>query len=261
MTLGKPGSPVARALSKVTGATADGEQQAGTPVATATPSGQVSVTGAGAPPAPAAPTVPAPAAPASRNGSTPTAFPTAPVGTPPPAAPTPRAAAGPAGAAGVAGSAAGAAAYGSSAPYGTPTPAATQAATQAQPRPAAHPPAPTGRRVRLTVARVDPWSVMKISFLVSVAIGIAFVVMVAVLWLILDGMGVFSSLNRTIADIQGSTSNFDLMDYIDAHFEWVKAFGAIMLSEPEDVRDVGVRHYRAEDLEGHRWMFSQDLPS
>jgi transmembrane protein DUF3566 len=80
------------------------------------------------------------------------------------------------------------------------------------PRPAA--PAPSGRRVRLTVARVDPWSVMKISFLVSVAIGIAFVVMVAVLWLILDGMGVFSSLNRTIADIQGTSNDFDLMDYI-----------------------------------------------
>jgi hypothetical protein len=93
--------------------------------------------------------------------------------------------------------------------------AAQQTATKktaTPPRPAA--PAPSGRRVRLTVARVDPWSVMKISFLVSVAIGIAFVVMVAVLWLILDGMGVFSSLNRTIADIQGTTSDFDLMDYI-----------------------------------------------
>jgi len=25
--------------------------------------------------------------------------------------------------------------------------------------------------------------------------------------------------------------------------------------------DVGVRHYRVEDPEGQRWMFSQDLPS
>jgi hypothetical protein len=61
---------------------------------------------------------------------------------------------------------------------------------------------------------VDPWSVMKISFLVSVAIGIAFVVMVAILWLILDGMGVYSSLNRTIGDINGTTGTFNLMDYI-----------------------------------------------
>jgi Transmembrane domain of unknown function (DUF3566) len=92
--------------------------------------------------------------------------------------------------------------------------AAQGAARKAAAPPRQAPPAPSGRRVRLTVARVDPWSVMKISFLVSVAIGIAFVVMVAVLWLILDGMGVFSSLNRTIADIQGTSNDFDLMDYI-----------------------------------------------
>jgi len=48
---------------------------------------------------------------------------------------------------------------------------------------------------------------------------------------------------------------------VDAHFEQAKAGGATILSEPEDVPDVGVRHYRAEDPEGHRWMFSQDLPS
>jgi hypothetical protein len=86
--------------------------------------------------------------------------------------------------------------------------------TATQTRPAQQPAASAGRRVRLTVSRVDPWSVMKISFLISVAIGIALVVMVAVLWLILDGMGVFTSVNRTISDVAGSTSTFDLMDYI-----------------------------------------------
>ena len=39
------------------------------------------------------------------------------------------------------------------------------------------------------------------------------------------------------------------------------AAAATILSEPEDVPDVGVRQYRAEDPESHRWMFSQDLPS
>jgi hypothetical protein len=111
-----------------------------------------------------------------------------------------------------AGATAGAAAAGA-APGAAPTAAgATAKKPAAAPRPA--PPAAPARRVRLTVARVDPWSVMKMSFLVSVAIGIAFVVMVAVLWLILDGMGVFSSLNRTIADIQGTNNDFNLMDYI-----------------------------------------------
>lgn len=51
------------------------------------------------------------------------------------------------------------------------------------------------------------------------------------------------------------------VDDVDAHFERSKAAGATLLSEPEDVPEAGVRHYRAEDPEGHRWMFSQDLPS
>jgi uncharacterized glyoxalase superfamily protein PhnB len=46
---------------------------------------------------------------------------------------------------------------------------------------------------------------------------------------------------------------------VDAHFTRAKEAGATILSEPEDVPDVGVRHYRVEDPEGHRWMFSQDL--
>jgi PhnB protein len=48
------------------------------------------------------------------------------------------------------------------------------------------------------------------------------------------------------------------VDDVDAHFERAKRAGATILSEPEDT-DVGVRHYRAEDIEGHRWMFSQPI--
>jgi uncharacterized glyoxalase superfamily protein PhnB len=46
---------------------------------------------------------------------------------------------------------------------------------------------------------------------------------------------------------------------VDAHFAHAKEAGATILSEPEDVPEFSVRHYRAEDPEGHRWMFSQDL--
>jgi uncharacterized glyoxalase superfamily protein PhnB len=45
---------------------------------------------------------------------------------------------------------------------------------------------------------------------------------------------------------------------VDAHFERAQAAGARILSKPENV-GMGIRHYRAEDLEGHRWMFSQDV--
>jgi uncharacterized glyoxalase superfamily protein PhnB len=40
---------------------------------------------------------------------------------------------------------------------------------------------------------------------------------------------------------------------VDAHFERAKREGATILSELED--GFPGRRYRAEDLEGHRWMF------
>ncbi len=75
---------------------------------------------------------------------------------------------------------------------------------------------PSPRRVKLTVSRVDPWSVMKMSFLLSVAVGIAGVVMITVLWMVLSSMGVFADINRTVEDVLSSNngSPFDLMDYI-----------------------------------------------
>jgi uncharacterized glyoxalase superfamily protein PhnB len=45
---------------------------------------------------------------------------------------------------------------------------------------------------------------------------------------------------------------------VDAHFERARAAGATILSEPED-QPYGDRHYRAEDVEGHRWMFAQHV--
>jgi PhnB protein len=45
------------------------------------------------------------------------------------------------------------------------------------------------------------------------------------------------------------------VDDVDGHFERAKQAGARILSEPED-QPYG-RLYRAEDLEGHRWMFQQ----
>jgi hypothetical protein len=69
--------------------------------------------------------------------------------------------------------------------------------------------------VRLSVARVDPWSVMKMSFLLSVAAGIALVIMTAVLWMVLSGLNVFSDLDRVIRDIQPTTAEpFSIMTYI-----------------------------------------------
>ena len=43
------------------------------------------------------------------------------------------------------------------------------------------------------------------------------------------------------------------VDDVDEHYARAKAAGAVILSEPED--GPPARRYRAEDLEGHRWMF------
>ncbi|QRV02191.1 DUF3566 domain-containing protein [Arcanobacterium phocisimile] len=51
------------------------------------------------------------------------------------------------------------------------------------------------RRVKMTISRVDPWSALKLSFLVSVAIGIMIVIATAVLWFVLDSMHVWSQID------------------------------------------------------------------
>lgn len=71
------------------------------------------------------------------------------------------------------------------------------------------------RRVRLAVARVDPWSIMKMSFLLSVAVGIAGVVLTALLWMILSTMNVFSDVEGVLQSLQTTTSNpFSIKDYV-----------------------------------------------
>lgn len=71
------------------------------------------------------------------------------------------------------------------------------------------------RKVKLTLSRIDPFSVLKISFLLSVAIGIAGVVVVAALWLMLNSMGVFSTINNSLNELQSSTSAADRISVLD----------------------------------------------
>ena len=83
-------------------------------------------------------------------------------------------------------------------------------------RPAASRAPRGGRRVKLMVSRVDPWSAMKVGFLLSVALGIAMVVMSAVLWGLMSAMGVFDSVNSLASQIigDGSGQTFDIMDFL-----------------------------------------------
>ncbi|MBO1415200.1 DUF3566 domain-containing protein [Streptomyces sp. FH025] len=112
---------------------------------------------------------------------------------------------------------------GNTPPGGTPVPGAAR-------RPAAAPAAGgtlgRTRKARLRVTKVDPWSVMKVSFLLSLAVGIIIIVAAAVLWMTLDSLGVFDSLTKTLKDVTGggadnASSTLNLMDYI--------GFGKVMM--------------------------------
>ncbi|WP_196839640.1 DUF3566 domain-containing protein [Arthrobacter sp. CAN_A1] len=83
-------------------------------------------------------------------------------------------------------------------------------------RPGLVKPAPKAkaRKARLLVSKVDPWSVLKMSFLLSVALGIVTVVAAIVIWTVLDLTGIFDGVNDLLREIAGSESGgFDLRQF------------------------------------------------
>ena len=66
------------------------------------------------------------------------------------------------------------------------------------------PPKRTARQAHLTVARLEPWSVMKFSFVVSLVAFVILFVAVTVLYGALAGLGVFDSLERVVSDVTSS---------------------------------------------------------
>lgn len=51
------------------------------------------------------------------------------------------------------------------------------------------------RRVKMTIQKIEPLSILKIGFLLSVAMGIMIVVAMFLLWLVLDAMHVFAQIS------------------------------------------------------------------
>lgn len=103
-----------------------------------------------------------------------------------------------------------------------PETSAPGAAAAAAPRPDK---ADGPRRVRLSVSRVDPWSAMKLSFLLSVALGIMVVVAAAMVWFVLDSMHVFADIEELLVSV-GSENFLQLMDYL--RFDRVMSFATIV---------------------------------
>ncbi|MBT2248290.1 DUF3566 domain-containing protein [Arthrobacter sp. BHU FT2] len=86
------------------------------------------------------------------------------------------------------------------------TPGQRPAAASGQGAPGLVKPAPKAkaRRARLLISKVDPWSVLKMAFLLSVALGIVTVVAAIVLWTVLDLTGIFDQVDSLLGTLAGS---------------------------------------------------------
>lgn len=90
-----------------------------------------------------------------------------------------------------------------------PEPARTErVAPVATPRPAA-----PGEPLRATVQvrKLDPWSMLKLSLVISVSLFFVWMVAVGLLYLVLDGMGVWDRLNNAFSDIVASSGDAGLV--------------------------------------------------
>ncbi|ODQ88598.1 DUF3566 domain-containing protein, partial [Mycolicibacterium flavescens] len=56
-------------------------------------------------------------------------------------------------------------------------------------------------RASMQIRRIDPWSTLKVSLLLSVALFFVWMIAVAFLYLVLGGMGVWSKLNSNVGDL------------------------------------------------------------
>jgi len=73
----------------------------------------------------------------------------------------------------------------------------------------------TTRSAQLKVKHVDPWSVTKMAFVVSVALMVVSVVAVTVFWLVMQITGVWGSLNDSVSNVLADdASGFDVTDYL-----------------------------------------------
>ena len=74
------------------------------------------------------------------------------------------------------------------------------------------------KQVRLKLVYLDFWSVVKLSFLIWLCLGIALVVMSVLVWIVLNSTGIFIQLDDTLQDI-----------LVDENFHVANTFGLIQV--------------------------------
>ena len=81
------------------------------------------------------------------------------------------------------------------------------------------------RAARVYLTHVDPWSVMKQAFLLSLALAVVILVASAALWFALDSAGVLDAITRTATDV-GGESGASVSNLLD--FSRVMGFGLLL---------------------------------
>jgi hypothetical protein len=82
------------------------------------------------------------------------------------------------------------------------------------PQAVSKPPVRSGRTV-LRVVRIDPYSITRLAFVVSVSLMIVTTVAVAAFWLVLYATGFWGEINQAIASLlSDDTASFDITDYL-----------------------------------------------
>lgn len=119
-----------------------------------------------------------------------------------------------------------------------PAPAAPpqRQATKTKTKPARQPrrgAARTIRRAKLRLVRVDPWSVTKVAFLLSIAFGIMCVVAVFLVFSIMNAAGLWEAVNDSANEIyrQQDGDQFDITEYVGMS----RVMGITMLIAAVDV--------------------------
>jgi hypothetical protein len=67
----------------------------------------------------------------------------------------------------------------------------------------------TSRQVRLKLVYIDVWSLVKLSFLVWLCLGIVLIVASVLIWVVLFSTGIFDTLDETLVDMLGD-DNFSI---------------------------------------------------
>ncbi|KAB5608551.1 DUF3566 domain-containing protein [Bifidobacterium jacchi] len=81
-------------------------------------------------------------------------------------------------------------------------------------RPARRGGVPRARRMNLSITHVQVWSVAKVAFMLSIAGAIIQIVAAALVWVLLDAVGVFGQLTNLMSSVNLDSSAFNLSNVL-----------------------------------------------